>query len=296
MTLNEVEQAIRNLITNQPVVSSGPSGDVINNILSVINSYRNLKFLLQNHPAQDSFKFNAMNISQRAESELANAINQTLQERGINLMMYSQTTVNGFGMNPPTYNNYSMGQVPNMNGMGMNGQNMFGGQPQMPPMQQGGYQAPNGVQFNPQMPPPYQQPQPQFRPGPAPRPMMNGQVVRPGPQLYPRTSAPTQPIAFGDLEDEKKKPIKPKKAAFSIPKPVAKPTRVATQQSTKPANEPKVQRNAEPRKLQPDPEKKVEAPKKVVEPEPVVEEPVKEDKPDMVKATGRNYLLELLKK
>ena len=106
MTLNEVEQAIRNLITNQPMVSSGPTGDVVNNILSIINSYRNFRFLLQNHPAQDTFKFNAMNIAQRTEGELANAVVQTLQERGINLMMYMPAPQPQFGVNPPNYNNY----------------------------------------------------------------------------------------------------------------------------------------------------------------------------------------------
>ena len=108
MTLNDVEQAIRNLITNQPMVSSGPSGEVINNILSIINSYRNFRFLLQNHPAQDSFKFNALNISQRTENELSNAICQTLQERGINLVMYMQAPQ--FSMNQTNKNQFLLEQ------------------------------------------------------------------------------------------------------------------------------------------------------------------------------------------
>lgn len=289
MTLNEIEQAIRNLITNQPMISSGASGEIINNLLSMINSYRNFKFLIQNHPAQDSFKFNALNISQRTENDLSNAIIQTLQERGINLMMYLSQSQ--FGMNQTTFNgfqNTNQSQVPPMN-MGMNNGVVYN-QPMGSPV---GQAYPNaGVQYN--NPPMGQYPQPGFRPGMGPRPMMqNGRMGG-----YPRTAAPTQPILFGELEEHTQKPIKPQRKAFSVPKPVAKPTKVAVKKSSKPANEPTVQHHAEPKKLAPEP--------KVVEPEPepkVVEKPkpepapqVQEDKNNMVKATGRNYLLELLKK
>ncbi len=288
MTLNDVEQAIRNLITNQPMVSSGPSGEIINNLLSIINSYRNFRFLLQNHPAQDSFKFNALNISQRTENELSNAICQTLQERGINLIMYMQQVPPP--MNQPNFNN----SYP----MGMNNQMVYNNPTQMPPP--GFAPTPVGVsQFNPQIPQYPQAPQqPPFRPGMGgPRPvMMNGQQNgRFGSQVYPKTAAPTQPIAFGELEEPTRKPVKPKKSAFTIPKPVAKPTKVS-QPTSKPTNEPKVQKNSEPKKLSPNLEKKVEEPKVEVQPSVEQSEPVKEEKVDMVKATGRNYLLELLKK
>ena len=309
MTLNEVEQAIRNLITNQPMVTSGPSGDVVNNLLSIINSYKNFRFLVQNHPAQDSFKFNALNISQRTETELANAVCQTLQERGINLMMYMNA--NQYGMMQTNYSSFAGGvqpQMPNMNG-GMVGGQVVYNNPQMmqQPMGQMGSVgqnfAPNGMQYNaaPMGQYPQQPPQGGFRPGMPPRPGMPngqmGQVNRMGQPLYPRTAAPTQPISFGEL-DESQKAIKPhKKPGFQMPKPVAQPTKVAVQQQTaKPANEPKVQHNAEPKKLKPDTEKKHVEPPKPVEPEVVEEPPVVEEKSDMVKATGRNYLLELLKK
>lgn len=296
MTLNEVEQAIRNLITNQPMVSSGPSGDVVNSILQIISSYRNFRFLVQNHPAQDSFKFNALNISQRTETELANAMCQTLQERGINLMMYMQP--NQYSMTQTAYNSFSgagQPQMSNMNGgMGV-GQVVYNNPQMMPQMSQ--QFAPNGVQFNApvgQFPPQ----QPGFRPGMPPRPGMGmGQVNRMGQPVYPRTAAPTQPILFSELDEQKA--IKPhKKPGFTMPKPVAKPTKVAVQQAVKPANEPTVQLNSsEPRKLKQDLEKKVEEPAKPVEPPKVSEEvPASEDKSDIVKATGRNYLLELLKK
>lgn len=299
MTLNEVEQAIRNLITNQPMVSSGPSGDIVNNILSIIGSYRNFRFLVQNHPAQDSFKFNALNISQRTETELANAICQTLQERGINIMIYMQPQ---YGMPQTTYNSYQAVNQPQMPPMGGG---MVGGQvvynnPQMNASQMtspmGQNFVPNGMQYNNPPMGGYPPQQGGFRPGMQPRPgMPMGQVNRMGQPLYPRTAAPTQPISFGELDEPK--PVKPhKKPGFTMPKPVAQPTKVATNHTSKPANEPKVQQNLEPKKLKPDTEKKVEEPAKPVEPVKVAEAPVSEEKSDMVKATGRNYLLELLKK
>ena len=43
MTINELEQAIRNLIASQPEISSGSNSGVINSALSLIYSYRDRK-------------------------------------------------------------------------------------------------------------------------------------------------------------------------------------------------------------------------------------------------------------
>lgn len=309
MTLNEVEQAIRNLITNQPMVTSGSSGEVVNSILSIINSYRNFSFLIQNHPAQDTFKFNAMNISQRMESDISNLICQTLQERGINLMMYMPATQFNAGQNPYMYQNMNTGVTanlaPNMNAGVLGGQVVYNNPTPMPqqPVGQVQYPQPNGVQYNGQMQPPY----PQFRPRGAQRPVMRTNTMRVGQPLYPKTAAPTQPISFGDLnqgtmpQQPMQQPVSARKREFTMQKPASmqKPAgqlpKVPVAHAPKPVNVPK---QVQKRKLEN--VQKAESKQKI---EPKVEEPVvvkqeepAEQEPNLVKATGRNYLLELLKK
>lgn len=323
MTLNDVEQAIRNLITSQPMISSGPSGEVVSSILSIINSYKNFRFLIQNHPSQDSFKFNALNITTRAESELAGVIVQTLQERGINPMVYmpvnsfttgaqnfmfqSPAGVMGQTMAQPMPQPMAQGMaqqpmpqsVPGNMGSGiLGGPVVFNNQPMQAAAP--AYPQSNGVQFNtPMMQQPYP---PQYRGG-VRQPMMNQNPMMRGQGLYPKTAAPTQPISFGDMTDIDltkrpsvgQNPPRPKND-YKIPKPVARPTKAGVGSSKTSKNS--VQFNDEVGGGRPEPVKKI-VEQKVIEPEPAVSDEVSESQDEPVpasKASGRNYLLELLKK
>ena len=148
MTVNELEQAIRNLIASQPMITSGASGEMINSVLSVVYSFREFAFRLQNHPFQDALKVNMLNVAQKVENDLVISVCQMMQERGINLMLYapqSQFNATGIQANyqmPPQ--NMAMGQMmygPQVSGFGMNNpsqppqmfggpQQSFGGEPQ----------------------------------------------------------------------------------------------------------------------------------------------------------------------
>lgn len=131
MTVNELEQALRNLIASQPMITSGSSGEVINSVLSIVYSYREFVFRLQSHPYQDALKFNMLNESQRVENDLVISVCQIMQERGINIMLYApsnqyntgamQTAFSGQGAMPQNPQMGNMGYAaPQMNGFGMN--------------------------------------------------------------------------------------------------------------------------------------------------------------------------------
>lgn len=105
MTINELDQGIRNLIASQPMVSSGVNGDVISGINSLIDAYRNLCFRVQSYPCQDVMKFGLSNEISKIEATFTGLACQVLQERGINLMLYIPRTgaqynpmAGGFGM------------------------------------------------------------------------------------------------------------------------------------------------------------------------------------------------------
>ena len=105
MTINELDQGIRNLIASQPMVSAGANGEVINGINSLIDAYRNLCFRVQSYPCQDVMKFGLSNEISKIETTFTNLAVQVLQERGINLMLYIPRTgaqygpmASGFGM------------------------------------------------------------------------------------------------------------------------------------------------------------------------------------------------------
>lgn len=113
MTINEVDQALRNLIANQPMIATGPAGMTITSVLSIIDSYKNFKVSVQNYPVQDNFKFVSYNESQKFENFLSMSICQTLQEKGINLLAFIPNVQNVYNAIP---------QMPNQ-------------MPGMPPMQ-----------------------------------------------------------------------------------------------------------------------------------------------------------------
>lgn len=105
MTINELDQGIRNLIASQPMVSAGVNGEVINGINSLIDAYRNLCFRVQSYPCQDVMKFGLSNEISKIEATFTGLALQVLQERGINLMLYVPRTgapyspmAGGYGM------------------------------------------------------------------------------------------------------------------------------------------------------------------------------------------------------
>ena len=105
MTINELDQGIRNLIASQPMVSAGANGEVIGGINSLIDAYRNLCFRIQSYPCQDVMKFGLSNEISKVETTFTNLAVQVLQERGINLLLYIPRTgaqygpmQSGFGM------------------------------------------------------------------------------------------------------------------------------------------------------------------------------------------------------
>lgn len=119
MTINELEQGIRNLIATQPMVTTGAMGDVVNGINSIIDAYRSLSFRVNTYPCQDVMKFGLGNETAKLETTLTSLALQVLQERGINLMLYVPRTgasfgsmINNYGMvNAPVDTNLLMGQM-----------------------------------------------------------------------------------------------------------------------------------------------------------------------------------------
>lgn len=105
MTINELDQGLRNLIASQPMVSAGPNGEVINGISSLIDAYRNLSFRIQSYPCQDVMKFGLSNEVSKIETSFTALACQVLQERGINIMLYVPRTGAQYG---PMANGYGM--------------------------------------------------------------------------------------------------------------------------------------------------------------------------------------------
>ena len=105
MTINELEQGMRNLIATQPMVTAGANGEVVNGVLSIIDAFRNLSFRVQTYPCQDVLKFTMGNESAKLENNLCSLVCQVMQERGINLMLYIAPAQNRFG---PMGNQYGM--------------------------------------------------------------------------------------------------------------------------------------------------------------------------------------------
>ena len=126
MTIDELEQGLRNLIATQPMVMTGANGGVINGVLSMIDSLRNLNFRVQTYPIQDSLKFNMSNDVNNLDNNFVNHVFRVLQERGINLNLYLAGGGMQYGPAPISPNmvmgNMSYQQVmqnPMMSGQGM---------------------------------------------------------------------------------------------------------------------------------------------------------------------------------
>ncbi len=277
MTINELEQGIRNLIATQPMITTGTNGDVINGVNAIIDAYRNLNFRIQSYPCQDVMKFGLSNESAKFENTLSSLALQVLQERGINLMLYVPRMNTGFAPGVNQYGMVTPGIDPNM----MMGQMMYSAG-QMPANSAAMMQMPNAMMSpgRPVMPQ-----QPAYNPM---QPQMMGVAQSSVPYARPsRGSAPTFP---GYQNPEK---------------PVAlEPTRTTAESlKTRSAPQSKIKQVPKAQSQQPQQVNKQTVPVAEVADEPVAEEP---NTADMLmggssaggdsKSRGRDYLLELLKK
>lgn len=258
MTINELDQGIRNLIASQPMVSAGANGEVINGINSLIDAYRNLCFRVQSYPCQDVMKFGLSNEISKIETTFTNLAVQVLQERGINLLLYIPRTGAQYG---PMQSGFGMVNTmvdPNV----MAGQMMYSSPlPQAPIM-------PMQNSMPRQMPQPFNQMQPTMA--------GLGTPSYTAPRQMPRASAPTFP-GYAPTE----RPIKIEPAAQS------EQLRTRSAQ-TKIMSEPKVSGVSTINKT---------APMPVAEPTSAFDQvdPMSSGKAPS-KSQGRDYLMELLKK
>lgn len=322
MTVNEVEQAIRNLMMNQPMISAGPMGGMVNSAISILESYRAFTMSVQTYPVQDNFKFGMMAEMQRFENNLTMSVCQAFQEKGINIMAYMmggagmmqnpymqpmgmqqpmsqpvQGTHSHLAFNQPQAprfgGNRPAGQFQPQFGMGnapMNGQPMPPQYPNQPPM--GGRPPMAGAM--PQRPPmggngyPNYQQQPPMGGRP---PMTGGMPQRPPmgggqpPKTYPRTPAPAQPIKMDNAVAPTPAPAPqpaPAPAEVEIPMPTVQPSKATLKTQELSTAKPAVTKA---------PSKK---PPILLETEPDMGAP--SDEQPSGPAAGRDYLLQLLKK
>jgi len=324
MTINELEQAVRNLMVSQPMISAGPMGGVVTSAVNILDSFRNLIMAVQNYPMQDNFKFSMMSEIQRLENTMTMSVCQSLQEKGINIMAYMMPT-------QPMMGNPYMPQ-PMQTGMP---QNMQSNMPQSNQPNQGTHshlafnQPMNGPRFNtrpagqfpqpygagsmsnPQFSQPYGAPQnaPMGNGQMPPRPMMNNMAgARPmgapsyppkypqppmrGPVMngskpnpvYPRTQAPAQPVKMNEVQPE---PVLEQEVQeVEIPKPVVQPSKATIKTQELSTAKPTVT--------------KASSQKPALLLDADIEESqglaLVDDNPPAGPAAGRDYLLQLLKK
>ncbi len=270
MTINELDQGLRNLIASQPMVTAGVNGEVINGINSLIDAYRNLSFRIQSYPCQDVMKFGLTNEVAKLESNFTGLACQVLQERGINIMLYIPRTGAQYG---PMMNGYGMVNTA-VDPSVMIGQMMYNNPMQTP---------------SPMM----QMPNTMVQPG---RPM----------QAAPYTQAQPVMTGLGVPNYQQPRPMQKHAPTFPGYAPTNKPVKLEPvaqgDQVMKTRSAPQTKIKAEPKRQNPMTETKVAtAP---VEPVPEVDQGVAEPSPaEMLmggggpsKSQGRDYLMELLKK
>jgi hypothetical protein len=311
MTVNELSQAIRNLMMSQPMISAGPMGGVINSAMAILDSYRNFAMTVQTYPMQDSFKFNSISEMQRFENTLTMLVCQSFQEKGINVMAYMMQG-NMAMMNNP----YVQPMQPNMQPTQGTHSHLAFNQPQAPRF---GGNRPVG-QFQPQYgmgpaPAPGAMPQPPmgsgapmpprppmggYPPRPPmgngapmpPRPPMGGYPSRPpmggngsAPKTYPKTSAPAKPIAMDNAVPSDVAPEQ-KPQEVEIPMPVVQPSKASIKTQEISTAKPTVTKAPS------------QKPPLLLDTEPEVMDfgGGADDVPPSGPAAGRDYLLQLLKK
>ncbi|MBE5755179.1 MAG: hypothetical protein IJ310_01390 [Clostridia bacterium] len=275
MTINELDQGLRNLIASQPMVTAGVNGEVINGINSLIDAYRNLSFRVQSYPCQDVMKFGLTNEIAKLESNFAGLATQVLQERGINIMLYIPRTGAQYG---PMMNGYGMVNTavdPSvMIGQMMYNAPMTGASPMMP---------------------------------------MPNAMVQPGrPMPAQPTYAQAQPVMSGLGVPNFQQPRPMQKHAPTFPgyaptnKPVKLEPGVQSDQAMKTRSAPQSKIKAEPKRQNPMVETKVASAPVEPVPEPEQMEAAPPSPAEMLmgggngggpsKSQGRDYLMELLKK
>lgn len=269
MTINELEQGLRNLIATQPMITAGANGAVVNGISSLIDAYRNFNFRIQSYPGQDVLKFGLANEVSKIENTLCNLACQVMQERGVNLMLYIVPTAQtGYS---PMVNSYGMiGTQPDPNLM--MGQMMYQTAPR--PQQTAMMQMPNAMptmgmqqQFNPMQP---------SMQGVAPAPRY-GQRQRVAPTFPGYTSA-EKPVKI-EPAVQQEQGFKTRTAPQSKIKPIPKPEpQLVKNESSAPAPQIPV----------------AQAPQGPSPAEALMGGPVGGEAPGNAK--GRDYLMELLKK
>ncbi len=269
MTINELEQGMRNLIATQPMVTAGVNGEVVNGVLSIIDAYRNFSFRVQTYPCQDVLKFTMGNESAKLESNLCSLVCQVMQERGINLMLYIAPTGNRFG---PMVNQYGMinQQVdPNL----MMGQMMYS-QPAPQPQQVATMmQMPNGMGGGM-----YNQMQPQ----------MQGVASNYGRTPGPRRQAPTFPGYDYGNKPAKIAPVQATEQSLRSG-PVSQAKIKATPKATVASQMGKVNKTSAEAPMAPADEYESQEPS-------TAEMLMDTGSAKTGKASGRDYLMELLKK
>ena len=268
MTINELEQGLRNLIATQPMVTTGANGAVVSGINSLIDACKNFSYRIQSYPGQDVLKFGIANEVSKIENTLCNLACQVMQERGINLMLYIvPQNQPGYGPMVNSYGVINQQVDPNL----MLGQMMYT-QPPMAP-QTSMMQMPNAM---PQMGmaqqmPAYNQMQPTMQ-GVAP-------TYR-EPRVPKSRNAPTFPGYAS--------PDKPVRLEPGVQSEQAMKTRTAPQSKIKSIDKPAPQivKNNEPA---------IPVMEASGEPSPA-EMLMGGPEPGSGKAKGRDYLMELLKK
>ncbi len=276
MTINELEQGIRNLIATQPMATAGVNGEVIAGINAIIDSFRNLNFRIQSYPCQDVMKFGLANESAKFENTLSNLALQVLQERGINLMLYVPRPNAGFGAG---INQYGMVN-PQIDANMMMGQMMYNSG-QMP---QNTAMMPVGMMGASVQNQPFNQMQPQMMG------VANATYQRQGRapvQTYPGYQAPTAPVHLEPVQTTAQS-VKTRSAPQDKIKPVPKASSASQVEKkiSKPATQPTAQQQIS------EPIAKTPSPAEML----IASGTGGAGGPNDSNAKGRDYLMELLKK
>lgn len=316
MTVNDVNQSLRNLMVSQPMMATGPLGVCFSSALNIIDGFKAFSMSVSAYPVQDSLKYNMTTELARLDGVVSNIICQSFQEKGVNLLAFMP--MGQMNMMPQSQPMFS-GANPMQN-------NMMYNQPQQ--RFSGAMQSPQFDQYNPVGGYPNQRPMYNAN-QPMQSQMMNSSMQQP---LSPRQGYPMQGTNSQSLRGmQKTMPIRPMQAPRQ-PKPfnygVGNPAGFNTVNFDKGAGATQPEMQAQPKV----PEKPVKVePKEAVIPTPVAgptnavkntkstkkpaaaflesqdipTTPTKdlskkgeesEDETPPSNAAGRDYLLQLLKK
>lgn len=88
MTVNDVNQALRNLMVSQPMMAIGPLGVCFSSALNIIDSFKAFSMSVSAYTVQDSLKYNMTTELARWDGVVSNIICQSFQEKGVNLLAF----------------------------------------------------------------------------------------------------------------------------------------------------------------------------------------------------------------